>query len=319
MQLNQVNQHQLNQHTLNRSIDFVGRGLHSGKTTRMSIYPAAPNTGYLFVRRDVEISKAEVPARWYNVTDTHLSTTIANIQGTSVATVEHILAALYACDIDNAVLSLDGPEVPSMDGSAKPFVDLITRVGSVNQECERKVILVEEVVTVEEGSRRARLEPSPIPWISMDIDFQHPVIRKQSISQSIDKITFAKHLAAARTFGFEEQLETMRELGFARGGSLQNAILVTKSGVANEHGLRFPNEFVRHKALDAIGDLALAGGTIIGHFMGQCSGHQMNNCLLHQLMNKRSAWRYTTMTGVRKYWRERLLPLKSDKHNLSQS
>lgn len=301
-----LNNHLLKQHTLKQSISFIGVGLHSGTTARLSILPAAPDTGYVFVRRDVPSSKAQVRASWYNVTDTHLSTTISNIQGTSVATIEHVMAALYACNVDNAILSIDGPEVPCLDGSSQPFVDLIQQVGLVRQNRMRRVLVVEKTVTVRDGNRVASFEPCPIPWIEMEINFDNPVIGNQRLSKSVDQATFVRELASARTFGFENQLATLRDLGFARGGSLKNAILISDNSVINKEGLRYANEFVRHKTLDAIGDMALAGCRIIGQFNGVCTGHHLNNRLLHELMADKKAWSFMTMNEARRYWNSRL-------------
>ncbi len=290
------------QHTLNDNITCIGRGLHSGLKTIMSIMPAEPNTGYVFMRRDVDSNKAEVQARWYNVTDTRLSTTISNNRGTRVSTIEHLLAALHTCGIDNAHIVIDGPEVPIMDGSAATYVSLIKQVGRTQQAAERRAIVITKPVTVEDKDKAAHLVPAIAPRVDMSIDFDMPVIGKQSLSVSINDSVFEKDIAAARTFGFEEQLETLKKIGLAKGGTLQNAVLIKDNKVVNEEGLRFHNEFVRHKILDCIGDLSLAGAHIVGKFIGESSGHQLNNALLRELMLNEDSWEYTTLRDAEQNW-----------------
>lgn len=290
------------QHTLNRSISFIGRGLHTGLAIRMMIQPAPANTGHIFVRQDVPLDQAEVPARWNTVTDTRLSTTVANRFGVKVATIEHLMAALHACGVDNARIVLNGPEVPIMDGSAEPFVRLIRQVGLQQQEEERRAILVRKPVRVEEDGKSASLLPNPRPWMDMTIEFDSEVIGHQHLSVSVEAESFETELANARTFGFEDQINTLRKLGLAKGGSLQNAVLVNENGVVNAEGLRHADEFVRHKILDAIGDLSLAGMPIIGRFNGFCSGHGLNNTLLRKLLQSVDSWTLTTMRGAEEYW-----------------
>jgi len=294
------------QHTLADSFTCVGRGLHTGLKVVMTVMPAEANTGYLFVRRDVHRSKAEIPARWYMVTDTHLSTTISNNMGVRVSTVEHLLAALHSCGVDNATIVLDAPEVPIMDGSAKPFIDIIERLGTVKQTEERRAILVKNKVSVAETGRSSSLEPAPVPWIDIAIDFDSEVIGQQSLSLPITQKVMINEVAGARTFGFEEQVETLKELGFAQGSSLTNAILISDSKVMNREGLRYDDEFVRHKFLDTVGDLALAGGYIIGQFNGNCSGHHLNNLLLRELMTTEQSRMYMTLRQAEAYWKARL-------------
>lgn len=295
------------QHTLADSFTCIGRGLHTGLRVVMTVLPAETGTGYVFTRRDVPLSKSQVPARWYMVTDTHLSTTVSNNMGVRVSTIEHLLAALHACGVDNATIVLDAPEVPIMDGSAAPFVEIIECIGTVQQSAERRAILVRQPVSVTEGSRSAAFEPSPIPWIDMDIDFQSNVIGKQSISMPFNQKVFQKDIASARTFGFEEQVETLKELGFAQGSSLRNAILVSGGEIENEEGLRFEDEFVRHKYLDVVGDMALVGGYIIGRFKGSRSGHHMNNNLLRELMTTDSVRMPMTLRQADAFWHARFL------------
>jgi len=290
------------QHTLRDKIVCVGRGLHCGLKLIMTIMPAEANTGYVFVRRDVDSDKSEVHARWYNVTDTRMSTTIANNRGTRVSTIEHLIAALHTCGIDNAHIVLDAPEVPIMDGSSAPYVSLIEKIGRIKQSEERRAIVITKPVRIKARGKSAELIPSNTLSIDMNINFDNPVIGKQSMSLAIDEQTFSKDIAPARTFGFDEQIETLKKIGLAQGGSLNNAVLVKGNNIINEEGLRFENEFVRHKILDCIGDLALAGAHVIGEFIGNCSGHQLNNALLRELMMNHDSWQYTTLKNARENW-----------------
>ncbi|TVZ37494.1 UDP-3-O-[3-hydroxymyristoyl] N-acetylglucosamine deacetylase [Alteromonadaceae bacterium 2753L.S.0a.02] len=294
------------QHTLADTFTCVGRGLHTGLRVVMSVTPAEANTGYVFVRRDVESCKAEVPARWYMVTDTHLSTTISNNMGVRVSTIEHLTAALHACGVDNARIVLDAPEVPIMDGSAYPFVEIIQKIGLQQQNQERRAILLKQPVYVSDDLSSASLEPAPTPWVDIEIDFESEVIGKQRLSLPISESVFAEEISPARTFGFEEQVETLRELGFAKGSSIKNAILISNSQVVNQEGLRFVDEFVRHKFLDAVGDLSLAGAVIIGQFNGNRSGHAVNNQLLRELMTNENTRAYTTLRQADMYWSNEL-------------
>jgi len=295
------------QHTLQDAFTCVGRGLHTGLKVVMTVMPAEANSGYTFIRRDVHHAKNEIPARWYMVTDTHLSTTISNNMGVRVSTIEHLLAALHACGVDNARIVLDAPEVPIMDGSAKPFVEIIQRLGTRKQAHDRRAILVRKPVSVAESHRSASLQPSPVPWIDMEIDFASDPIGQQKISLPFTERLFAREICEARTFGFEEQIETLRELGFAQGSSLRNAVLIADSKVVNEEGLRRPDEFVRHKYLDVVGDLALAGAYIIGQFNGCCSGHYLNNSLLRDLMTNEQSRLHMTLRQAEAYWKAKLV------------
>ncbi len=290
------------QHTLAQTAIFVGRGLHSGESVRMVVQPADADTGILFVRTDVSPKQAEISARWHNVTDTRLNTKITNRHGVGVATIEHLMAALYVAGIDNARIQLNGPEVPIMDGSAEPFLRMFRKVGTRQQLAERRAIVVRQPVRVEETGRSASFLPAPIPWIDMAIDFEHTSIGHQALSIPLERELLSDDIMAARTFGFQDQIETLRKLGLAKGGSLQNAVLVGDEGVINVEGLRYSDEFVRHKVLDAVGDLALSGYTIFGRFVGMCSGHGLNNQLLRCLLQNEQAWTFTTLSAAEQYW-----------------
>lgn len=283
------------QTTLKAPAHFLGRGLHTGKAARVSLHPADADTGYLFRRLDVAAPYNQVAARWINVTGTHLSTTIGNSFGCSVQTIEHLIAALSACGVDNCRIDINGPEIPILDGSSAPFVEQIRSVGVRPLANERKAAVITKPVWVEAGQSKAGFIPFPEFWLDMTIDFQHSVIGEQRWVTPVDEHTFENDIAPSRTFGFSEQIETLRKLGFAKGGSLDNAVLINEERVVNPEGLRFDNEFVRHKALDAIGDLALFGVKILGCFVGQRSGHKLNNLLLRKLMMREDSWRFTSL------------------------
>lgn len=290
------------QHTLKQPIHFIGRGLHTGKHVSLTLHPAAPDTGYVFCRTDLKPPYNVVPARWMTVTETRLSTTIGNNHGVTVTTVEHLIAALFACGVDNCHVEIDGPEVPIMDGSAKPFVEQIIATGTETQKKKRMALVMKEELWVNDGNASAGIMPFPEPWMDMSIDFKSKAIGQQNISLKLDQKNFSDYIGAARTFGFSEHVETMKTLGLAQGGSMRNAILVENDMVANPEGLRFDNEFVRHKMVDAVGDLALLGVHIVGRFIGNRSGHRLNNQLLRKLMYKEDTWVLTTLEDAIVNW-----------------
>lgn len=292
------------QHTLKESFTCVGPGLHTGQKIVMRVAPGDINTGIVFIRRDAEPCCPEIQANWQNVRDTRLSTTIADKNGIRVSTIEHLMAALYACGIDNARILLDGPEVPIMDGSASPFVSLISKAGRARQDAERRAIVIKHTVSVRQGNKSAAFFPSPLPWMELEIDFDNLPIGNQRLEMPLYRGDFEQQLARARTFGFKEQVDTLHKLGLARGGSLNNAILIQDDEIINPEGLRYPDEFVRHKMVDAIGDISLIGARVIGKFSGICSGHELNNALLHKLMANEHAWEFTTIRGAQNYWQE---------------
>ena len=268
------------QRTLKSAIHCKGVGLHSGAPINMTLLPADADTGIRFRRVDLKNGAREIQARYDLVTDTRMCTTITNEHGGSVATIEHLMAALAGCGVDNVVVELDGPEVPVMDGSSEPFVFLIDCAGTVEQAVERRVIRVKRAVTVTHGASTATLEPGERFTMAMGIDFDSKAIGRQEISLEVSDLTFKRELSQARTFGFLHEVEAMRAAGLARGGSLDNAVVIDGEEVMNAEGLRYDDEFVRHKALDCVGDLALAGGPILGHFKGTRPGHAINNELL---------------------------------------
>lgn len=296
--LNPTSAWQYNQHTLKDSFTCIGVGLHTGLKIIMTVMPAEANTGIRFVRKDISHGFNEVLANWHVVSDTHLNTTVSNRMGVRVSTIEHLMAALFSCGIDNALVVLDGPEIPIMDGSALPFVNLIEGAGRKNQHADRKAIVIKKTVILSDGKKFASLQPSQTPILDITIDFDSKVIGKQHLQLPMTRETISQEIAHARTFGFAEQVTTLKQLGFARGGSLKNAILVHNDKVLNKEGLRNNNEFVRHKALDCVGDLALAGAPIIGEFKAQFPGHKLTNLLLHELMRNTKAYEFVSIKDL---------------------
>lgn len=279
------------QHTLKSPISCVGVGLHSGRTVNLTLRPAAPDTGIVFRRTDLGI---DIPARHDLVTDTRLCT-VLSLPGrpdVRVGTVEHVMAALAGLGIDNAVVAVDGPEIPVLDGSAAPFVFLIDCAGRQSQEAPRQSIQILRTLRVEEGTAFAELRPGGATLdMALSIDFPAAIIGRQALSLSLTESGFRTGLAAARTFTMLSDIEALQSAGLARGGSLENAIVVDDARVVNPEGLHCRDEFVRHKMLDAVGDLALAGSPIQGRFLAHCSGHTLNSRLLKALFADASAWR----------------------------
>jgi len=280
-----------NQNTLAKEVSCVGVGLHSGDDVTMTLRPADEDTGIVFVRKDVKGFNPMVKADFRNVSATNLGTSIANNEGTMVATIEHLMAAFWGCDIDNAIVELDGPEVPIMDGSSEPFVFLIECAGIQKQEAPRKIIEVLKPVEVRADNKIASFKPAENFSVSLEIDFKNSVISSQKCVFDSSDVSFKTDLCRARTFGFEDEVSYLRSQGLAKGGSLKNAVVVGKDKVLNEEGLRYQNEFVRHKILDCIGDFYLIGAHIKGSFSGYRSGHDLNNRLLHKFFEDKDAWR----------------------------
>jgi UDP-3-O-[3-hydroxymyristoyl] N-acetylglucosamine deacetylase len=258
----------------------------------MTMRPAPPEAGIKFRRID---AGAEIRAVWNSTSESALSTVLSNGEGIQIGTIEHLMAALAGCGIDNAVIELDGPEVPIMDGSAAPFVSLIERTGTVEQDAARRAIKVLKPISVAENGASAALLPEHGFSMSFEIDFDNPLISRQDIVLSFEPGTFEAELAPARTFGLLDDVSRLQAAGLALGGSLDNAVVVSGNRVLNDGGLRYADEFVRHKLLDALGDLYLAGAPIIGHFRGVRSGHALTRRLLAALFADEDAWSETTM------------------------
>lgn len=281
------------QKTLKGKTSSIGVGLHSGKRAKLTICPAPIDTGYVFIRTDMPAAIARVKAFADFVTATQLGTTITNAHGVSVATIEHILAALNGMGIDNAIIEIDGPEVPILDGSSEPFVEMISSVGLRTQAAPRRHIEVLQTIEVKDGNKFARLEPYDGFSVEVEIHFAAKIIGHQRGKFEIAGSGFADDLARARTFGFLHQIDEMRAKGLGLGGSIDNAIVIDGDEVLNENGLRFDDEFARHKALDAVGDLALAGAPLKARYVSRLGGHALNVALVKALLANPDAWRWS--------------------------
>jgi len=286
----------IRQKTLRNSVHCSGIGLHSGATVAMSIHPAPENTGIRFHRTDLAGKNASVTASWRNVADAQLCTALQNEAGVMVATVEHAMAALYGCGIDNADIEVSAGELPIMDGSAWPFVFLIECAGIREQAAARRAIGIVKRVEVGDSDRWAALSPAEGFSVSVAVDYRDCAIARQRYDGRVSEENFKGELARARTYGFLTDAEQLRAAGLARGASLDNTIVVEGERVLNRGGLRYANELARHKALDAIGDLYLAGAPIMGAFEGRRSGHKLYHRLLTALFADDTAWHWTTQT-----------------------
>jgi UDP-3-O-[3-hydroxymyristoyl] N-acetylglucosamine deacetylase len=280
----------IRQRTLKNVIRATGVGLHTGEKVYLTLRPAAPDTGIVFRRVDLD-PPVEIQANAENVGDTQLSTTLVR-DGVRISTVEHLLSAFAGLGIDNAYVDVSAPEVPIMDGSAGPFVFLIQSAGVEEQKAAKRFIRILKPVEVREGDKVARFDPFDGFKVSFGIDFDHPVIGEETKQAVIDfsSTSFVREVSRARTFGFLRDIEMLRERNLALGGSMDNAIVVDDFRVLNEDGLRYEDEFVKHKILDAIGDLYLLGHSLVGAFNGYKSGHELNNRLLKALIAQTDAW-----------------------------
>ncbi|MCU7893461.1 MAG: UDP-3-O-acyl-N-acetylglucosamine deacetylase [Candidatus Thiodiazotropha sp. (ex Ustalcina ferruginea)] len=282
------------QRTLKNVIRATGVGLHTGEKVFLTLRPAAPDTGIIFRRVDLD-PPVEIRACAENVGDTRLSSTLVQ-EGVRVSTVEHLLSALAGLGIDNAYVDVSAAEVPIMDGSAGPFVFLLQSAGVEEQNKAKRFIRIKRKVEVEEGDKRASFEPFDGFKVSFSIDFDHPAFKERSQFATVDfsSTSFVREVSRARTFGFLRDIEMLRQKELALGGSLDNAVVVDDYRIMNDDGLRYEDEFVKHKILDAIGDLYLLGHSLIGAFSGHKSGHALNNRLLRELINQQDAWEEIT-------------------------
>jgi UDP-3-O-[3-hydroxymyristoyl] N-acetylglucosamine deacetylase len=271
------------QHTVAAEVSCVGVSLHSGDMVNMVIRPAQAHSGITFVRKDIDSPHNSIHATYDAVAETTLGTTIANKHGVTVSTIEHLMAALWGAGIDNARIELNGPEVPIMDGSSEPFVFLLDCAGRVQQRALKRVVEVLKEITVTEGGSTATISPHNGFVLEVEIAFNHPLIATQKARYDFADTSFKQSLARARTFGFARDVEKMRSMGLALGGSLHNAIVVGEDDIINEGGLRYADEFVRHKALDCVGDYFLSGAAIHGAVTTRRPGHGINNKLLRAL------------------------------------
>ncbi len=281
-----------NQRTLARPVQFKGVGVHSGKEVNLTLKPAPPNSGIVFQRVDLP-AKPRIRAHFNRVVDTSLATVIGE-NGAIVSTIEHLMACLAGLSIDNVAAELDDYEMPIMDGSADLFTRSIRNAGIVEQNAARMYFVINSPIMLEKDGKFVRLDPSDRMKITCTIDFNHPVIQTQTLSIELTEESFEKEICRARTFGFLHELELMKFYGLAKGGSLDNAVVLDQNGVVNENGLRFADEFVRHKILDCIGDFSLLGLPILGHIKLYKSGHHFNHEFLKEFFIRRSSW--DTMT-----------------------
>jgi len=284
------------QHTVAGPAIFAGLGLHTGEHVRVAVRPAAIDAGVVFVRTDVKDRDNQVRVSAEAVVKTQLGTVIGNAAGVTVSTIEHLMAALAALSVDNAIVELDGPELPILDGSSQPFIEILDRVGRRRQEAARRYIEMLDTVEVVDGDKRASLSPSDQFEVAFEIAFDAAPIGRQRVDLVVDEDSFREELADCRTFGFARDVETLRAMGLARGGSTDNAVVLDGDRILNPEGLRRPDEFVRHKALDAVGDLYVLGMPIIGRFDGLYAGHGLNNMVVRELLAKPQAWRVRTWT-----------------------
>ena len=290
----------IKQKTIKKEILFQGIGLHSGLKSKIKLIPASPNKGIIFVRKDIKKNNI-IPALWKNVINTKLSTTIANKSGVSVSTIEHLMSAIHALEIDNLIIEVSSSEIPILDGSAKTFFEKISNIGVINQNKNKKFIKILKKLKIKNNTSKATISPSNNNLdISYKLNYKHPLIRKEEFKINLNKINYKNDISSARTFGFIEQYEELKKLNLAKGASLNNCIVLNGKKILNKNGLRFKNEFVRHKVLDIIGDLYLSGHSILGKFKGEKSGHETNNELLKKLFNDKTAYTYVNLSTAKK-------------------
>ncbi len=284
------------QRTLGGPVHFNGPGVHSGKQVHLTIRPAPPNSGIRFRRVDLP-AKPYIRAHFNRVVDTSLATVIGE-NGCIVSTVEHVMACLAGLGIDNAVAELDDYEAPIMDGSAGIFTTAIRKIGIIEQDAPRIYFVVKSPITLEKSDKSVSLYPAPAFNITCTIVFDHPAINTQTLSVELTEETFEEEISKARTFGFLQELEYLKFYGLGKGGSLENAVILDENGIINDSGLRYPDEFVRHKILDCIGDFSLLGMPILGHLVLHKSGHLFNHEFLQIFFNEKTAWETRSLTEL---------------------
>lgn len=292
------------QRTVRDDVSCTGIGLHSGEKVRLTIKPAPPDTGIKFIRKDSSHNRT-IKAHFDNVVDTHLSTTIG-CNGTRVSTIEHLMAAFFGLGIDNARVEIDGPEVPVMDGSAAPFVFLLKSIGIKEQKKPKSFIILKKTLRVQDGNKSISIYPSKELKISYTIDFNHPLLKNQKYELHFSGKDFITEISRARTFGFLNDVQALREAGLGLGGSLDNAIIIDDFRILNEDGLRYKDEFVRHKILDFLGDIAILGAPIIGHFVVERSGHSLNQAILKKLIANKKYWERLVLENPEECTRNRV-------------
>lgn len=285
------------QRTVAKSVCCSGVGVHSGKKVNLTIKPAPINHGIKFIRTDLADSPS-ISAHFNMVVDTSLATVIG-YDGFIVSTIEHLMASFAGLSIDNALVELDAYEVPIMDGSAGPFTSLIKSAGIIEQVAPRYFFVVKEPIELKEGGKSVDLYPSSIFKITCTIEYDHPLVKRQTYSINVSDHAFEHEISRARTFGFLHELEYLKRYGFARGGSLDNAVVIDKDEIINDDGLRYPDEFVRHKILDCIGDFSLLGMPILGHVVAKKSGHAFNHAFLKEFFSQKESWETCTIHEIR--------------------
>lgn len=276
------------QQTIGSTVSCSGVGLHSGKPVNLTLRPAPPNTGIVFVHRQ-GAEETLLPAAISNKVPTELCTAIS-VNGRQVKTIEHLLAALVGMEVDNVYAEVDAGEIPVLDGSASPFVRLIRTAGVIPQTRRQSYVKITQSIEVIDGARRVRIEPCSTPKITYSIHYDHPLIQTQTYTHTCSASAFEQEIATARTFGFLQEVEALWARGLGKGGTLDNTVVLSDEGVVNQSGLRFPNEFVRHKVLDLMGDVALLGFPFIGHIVAERSGHAMHTRLVEQILSQRDKW-----------------------------
>lgn len=282
------------QTTICRPVEVDGVGLHHGAPVHLRIRPAPPNTGIVFIRTDLD--GAQVPASWEYVERVSYATSLMHPRGIFISTTEHLLSVFYSMQIDNAYVDLDNLELPILDGSGLPFVQLLEQAGRCEQRKLRRYLRVVKPVTVESNGKRVGILPADAFRLQCRSFFEHPLVGEQSLEMNVSPAAYAREIAPARTFGFEYELDQLREMGLIRGASLANAICFTRQGIANPDGLRFPDECCRHKALDLIGDLALIGRPLLGLVLAEKAGHAMHVALVNRLMSDPSLYEIVTLS-----------------------
>jgi UDP-3-O-[3-hydroxymyristoyl] N-acetylglucosamine deacetylase len=287
------------QKTLAQSVSCTGVGVHSGAHTCLTLKPAKANSGYVFIRTDITDKNNRIEGLWHNVADTTLCTVLANTDGVTVGTVEHVLSALAAAGVDNAVIEVNGPEMPIMDGSAAAFLDMIDDAGVKTLAQAKRYLRLKKTVTYTEDDKTVTLSPASTTLWDMVISFDTSLIGRQVYRFDGNLNTYRQNIADSRTFGFLHEVEMMKNMGLARGGSLDNAVVIDKDTVLNPDGLRHSDEFVRHKLLDAIGDIALGGAPLLAHYQGYKAGHALNNKVLRAVFADKTAFEFVTLDELR--------------------
>jgi UDP-3-O-[3-hydroxymyristoyl] N-acetylglucosamine deacetylase len=296
---------QIHQQTLAREVSCAGLGVHSGKSVKVTVKPAPVNHGIQFIRTDLP-GRPRIPAHFNQVVDTSLATVIG-AEGAIVSTIEHLMAAFAGLGIDNALVEIDAYEVPIMDGSAAPFTRMLRSGGTAAQSGPKCYFIIKEPISIEASGKSVTIYPAAAYRITCTIDFQHPLIQRQTYALDVTPDGFEKEISAARTFGFLHEVEYMKRYGLARGGSLDNAVVISEEGVINESGLRYPDEFVRHKVLDCLGDFSLLGMSILGHIVTHRSGHAFNHAFLKAFFRQKQSWETLTVNSS-----EDLSPLREN-------